>query len=96
MDIGFLRETRKKADLTQEEMAPLMQVSRPAISKIENGERILKAEDLIKWLQVVVSRLNTSNTTPIEAGITLVNGVDIVTLTETLTQFVSGFIKFFY
>lgn len=94
MDIGFLRETRKRANLTQDEMAPLMQLSRPAISKIENGERILKAADLVKWLQVVGARLQTS-TTPLEVGVAMINGVDILALAQTLTQFVGGFIHFF-
>lgn len=95
MNLGaFLRETRKSINLTQEEIAPLVHISRPTVSKLENGERALKAEDLINWLQVVQSRVNTSNTTPLEAGITFVNGVDIVVLTEMLTQAVSGFIRF--
>ena len=93
MDIGFLRETRERADLTQEEMAPLMQVSRSTITKLERGDRALKFDDCIRWLQVVVSRINTSNTTPLEAGITYINGVDIVQLAEMLTQVVSGFIS---
>ena len=94
MGFGFvLKATRKAADLTQEQIAPLVNISRSTISKLERGEMVLKAEDLINWLQVVQTRLNT---TPIEAGITLINGVDIVTLTEMLTQVVGGFINFFY
>ena len=93
MDIGYLRETRKKADLTQEEMAPLMQASRPTISKLENGERSLKADDLIRWLQVTSAQMS-KNTTALEAGIAFVNGVDIVVLADMLTKFVGGFIKF--
>ena len=96
MNFGaLLRETRKQADLTQEEIAPLVHISRPTVSKLENGERALKAEDLINWLQVVQSKVNTSNTTPLEVGLTLINGVDIVQLTDMLTQAVNGFINFF-
>ncbi|WP_342512838.1 helix-turn-helix transcriptional regulator [Sporosarcina sp. FSL K6-1522] len=93
---SVLRETRKRADLTQDEIAPLIQTSRPTVSKLENGDRALKLDDFIQWMQVVSSRLQVQNTTPIEAGVSLVNGVDIVALSQTLTQFVGGFIKFFY
>ena len=93
---GLLKSTRKAGDLTQEEIAPLVNISRSTISKLERGDMPLKAEDLIRWLQVVQAKVNTSNTTPLEAGITLINGVDIGHLTEMLTQAVSGFINFFY
>ena len=97
MDLGaFLRETRKQADLTQEEIAPLVNVSRPTVSKLENGDRALKAEDLINWLQVVQTKVNTSNTTPLEVGLTIINGVDIGQLADMLTQAVNGFINLFY
>lgn len=95
MDIGFLRATRERANLTQEEIAPLIQMSRPAVSKLERGERALKFEDCVKWMQVVQSRIQAAGTTPIEAGIAMVNGVDIVTLTQMLTTLVGGFIKWF-
>lgn len=98
MDTSFLKASREKADLTQEEIAPLLQMSRSTVSKLENGERVLKVEDLLRWLQVVQQQLNKvtpNSTTPIEAGITLINGVDIVALTDMLTTLVGGFINLF-
>lgn len=93
MNIGqILRLTRKRADLTQEDMEYLVDISRSSISKIERNEMSLQTEDFIKWMQVIQMRL--SNTTAIEAGITLVNGVDIAVLVDMLTQFVGMFIKF--
>lgn len=91
---AVLQVTRKRAKLTQEEIAPLIPTSRPTVSKLENGDRALKLDDFIQWMQVVTSRLQIQNTTPIEAGITLINGVDVVALTQMLTQFVGGFIRF--
>ena len=90
---AVLKETRKRAKLTQDEIAPLIQTSRPTVSKIENGDRTLKFDDFLKWMQVVQSKLQVTNTTPAELGVALVNGVDIVQLTQMLTQFVGGFIN---
>lgn len=91
MNIGqILRMTRKRADLTQEDMAYSINISRSSISKIERNEMSLQTEDFIRWMQVIQTRL--SNTTAIEAGITLVNGVDIAVLVDMLTKFVGMFI----
>lgn len=96
MNIGqILRKTRKQADLTQEDMAYSINISRSSISKMERNEMSLQTEDFIRWMQVIQSKL--SNTTTIEAGITgitLINGVDIAVLVDMLTQFVGMFIKF--
>ncbi|MEK5038823.1 helix-turn-helix domain-containing protein [Sporosarcina sp. FSL K6-3457] len=95
MNFGMaLKATRKAVKLTQEEIAPLVNISRSTISKLERDEMPLKSDDLLRWLQVVQSRLQSANTTPIEVGVAIVNGVDVVALTQMLTQFVGGFIKF--
>ncbi|MEK5068062.1 helix-turn-helix domain-containing protein [Sporosarcina sp. FSL K6-1508] len=89
----LLKSTRKAVDLTQEQIAPLVHISRSTVSKLERGEMPLKAEDLVKWLQIVGSRMNPSNATlPIEVGIAMVHSVDILMLTETLTKLVGGMI----
>ena len=95
MDIGFLRETRKRADLSQEQMAPLMDLSRTAITKLEKGDRALKFDEGIKWMQIVGARIQATGTTSLELGVAMVNGVDILALAQTLTQFVGGVIRFF-
>jgi len=96
MNFGaVLKATRKSVKLTQEEIAPLVQISRSTISKLERDEMSLKAEDLIRWLQVIQSRTRMSgNTTPLEAGISLIHGVDIVALSQMLTNLVGGVIHF--
>ncbi|MEK4712287.1 helix-turn-helix domain-containing protein [Sporosarcina sp. FSL K6-5500] len=91
---AVLKETRKRVKLTQDEIAPLIQTSRPTVSKLENGDRAVKLDDFIKWLQVVQSKLQVTNTMPADLGVALVNGVDVIQLTQMLTQFVGGFIKF--
>lgn len=91
MNIGhLLRVTRKEADLTQEDMAHLVNISRSSISKIERNEMPLQTEDFIRWMQVIQSKL--PNTTTVEASIFLINGVDLYVLVDMLTQFVGLFI----
>lgn len=87
MNIGqILRVTRKRADLTQEDMSCLINISRSSISKIERNEMSLQTEDFIRWMQVIQSRF--PNTTTVEASIAVVNGVDLVVLIDMLTKFV--------
>ncbi|BAQ11483.1 hypothetical protein OXB_3013 [Bacillus sp. OxB-1] len=96
MNVGqLLRATRKGAGLTQEEMSPLVNISRSTISKVERNEMTLATEDFIRWLQVIQIRL-TSNTTTVEAGMYLINGVDINLLVDMLTKVVGGFIRFLF
>lgn len=93
MNIGrVLRTARRRADLTQEDLSFELNIARSTISKIERNEMVPQTEDFIRWMQVVQIKL--SNTTAIEAGITLVNGVDVAVLVDMLTQFVGMFIKF--
>lgn len=96
MSLGvFLKESRKSADLTQEEMAHLAHFSRPTISKLESGDRSLKVDDLLRWLQVIQARLPAgAGTTSIEAGLAIVNGVDIVLLADMLSKVVGGCVNF--
>lgn len=90
LNIGkILRLTRKQTDLTQEDMAYMINISRSSISKIERNEMSLQTEDFIRWMQVIQSRL--PNTTTIEAGVSIVNGVDLSVLVDMLTQFVGLF-----
>ena len=97
MNFGMaLKATRKAVKLTQEQMSPLVQISRSTISKLERNEMPLQSDDLLRWLQVIQSRLQVQNTTPLEVGVALINGVDIVALTQMLTTFAGGFIHLFY
>lgn len=93
MDVGrLLRSTRKSAGLTQEELSPLVNISRSTISKVERNEMTLATEDFIRWLQIAHVRL--TNTTPIEAGLLIIHGVDLAVLVDMLTKAVGGFINF--
>lgn len=95
MNIGrILRLTRRNVDLTQEDMAYLTNISRSTISKLERNEMSLQTEDFIRWMQVIQSRL--PSTTTVEAGITVVNGVDIAMLVDMLTQFVGMFVRILF
>lgn len=86
MNIGeTLRTARKRADLTQEEMSFELDMARSTVSKLERNDMRIQMEDFIRWIQVVQSRLDT---TAVEAGLTIVNGIDINTFSEMLNRFV--------
>lgn len=52
-DIGYrIKELRERAGMTQQRLAELMSVLRPTISQIENGERKICAEELIKLSEI--------------------------------------------
>lgn len=92
MNVGqLLRATRKSAGLTQEDMSPLVNISRSTISKVERNEMTLATEDFIRWLQVIQIRM--VSTTPVEVGILIINGVDLYVLVDMLTKAVGGFIS---
>lgn len=95
MKFGWLlRKTRVGVGLTQEAMAEEIHIARSTISKLERDEMTLSAEDLVRWLQIIKSRISLpTSTAPIEMGIALVQGVDILALTEMLTRLVGGFIN---
>ena len=43
---GRIRKYRKEAEMSQEQLAEMLGVSRPTVSQIENGDRALSAEEL--------------------------------------------------
>lgn len=49
---AILRAVRRKAGLSQEEMAEKMYVSRSTISRLENDRLKLTVEDAIRWGQI--------------------------------------------
>lgn len=95
MKFGWLlRKTRVGVGLTQEAMAEEIHIARSTISKLERDEMTLTAEDLIRWLQIIKSRIRIpESTTAMEMGVALVQGVDIVALTDMLTRIVGGVIN---
>ncbi|MGE7546074.1 helix-turn-helix domain-containing protein [Sporosarcina newyorkensis] len=94
MNVGqLLRSTRKRAGLTQEDMSPLVNISRSTISKVERNEMTLATEDFIRWLQTIQTKLST-NAVTIETSLYIINGVDINLLVDMLTKAVGGFISF--
>lgn len=95
MNIGqVLRTARKRADLTQEDMSLELNISRSTISKLERNDMPIQTEDFIRWIQVVQAKL--TNTTAIEASLTLINGIDINALAEMLNTFVGLMIGGFF
>lgn len=83
----ILRKMRKMAGLTQKEMAELMHMSRPNISKLERDEIELKAADLIRWAQL---------TDMPQVAAAMICGVDPVSLANfmnTLANFMNTFAR---
>ena len=59
-DIGYrIKELREQAGMSQQRLAELMSVLRPTISQIENGERKIYAEELIKLSEIL--RISVEN-----------------------------------
>lgn len=53
-NIGLrIKELREKAGMSQQRLAELMGIKRPTISQIENGERKIYAEELIKLSEIL-------------------------------------------
>lgn len=47
-----IKELREQAELSQQKLAEMLKLSRPAISQIENDDRKLSAEELIKLSEI--------------------------------------------
>lgn len=47
-----IKKLRQEADMSQQELAKLLQVARPAVSQIESGDRKLSAEELKKLSEI--------------------------------------------
>jgi transcriptional regulator with XRE-family HTH domain len=47
-----MKNFRKASDFSQQTLAELLGVSRPTISQIENGERKICAEELVKLAEI--------------------------------------------
>jgi transcriptional regulator with XRE-family HTH domain len=47
-----LKDSRNKAGMSQEKAAEEMEMSRPTLSAIESGKRIVTAEDIIRFAEL--------------------------------------------
>ena len=76
----LLRQMRKGADMSQEEIAFELHIARSSISKLERDQLELKAADLIRW----------ANATQSQAVIAaLILGIDVGLLQQAL-EFISS------
>lgn len=50
---AILVQARKKAGLTQVQLAQIMGINQPTISAIENGTGALRVEQLARWAEAV-------------------------------------------
>ena len=74
-----LKATRKKAGLSQEEMAWRMNSNQASISRLENDRLTLDVESFAKWMQITNSEA---------IGAALIFGVDVATtITQVLPMF---------
>jgi len=65
-----LRELRKQMEISQDKLASIMKLPRPAISQIERGERNITADELIKFSQAF--------NVPVEAILNLRAAPDVI------------------
>lgn len=82
---SVLRRMRRVADISQEEMAERLHISRSNVSRLENNRMELKASDLIKWCRV------TNNPDVLMA---LYAGAEVAHTLQPLTQLITGTITF--
>ncbi len=47
-----IKELRKRAEISQQKLAEMLELSRPAISQIENDERKISADELVKLSEI--------------------------------------------
>ncbi|WP_106494932.1 helix-turn-helix domain-containing protein [Lentibacillus sp. Marseille-P4043] len=88
MEFGpVLRRMRRVADISQEEMAEKLHISRSNISRLENDKLDLKAADLIKWCNI------TNNP---DVMMAFIYGTDVVTslISTGASQLITGAILF--
>lgn len=77
---GVLRRMRRLADLSQEELAEKLHISRSNISKLESNKMQLRAADMINWCKV---------TNHPDVLIAFVYGADVMAALSGATQFIS-------
>lgn len=85
MEFGsVLKKMRVVAEISQEEMAEKLHMSRSNISRLENNRMELKAVDLINWCRI------TNNPDVLMA---LYAGVEVIHQLQPVTQLITGFIS---
>lgn len=89
-----LRKMRKRADLSQEQLAERLHLSRSNISRLESGKLELKARDLIAWAKetnaqdmMIAFTMNVDVTVVTE----LFNNIDFSSLTNVAGIILGGF-----
>lgn len=80
---SILKKMRVVADISQEEMAEELHMSRSNVSRLENNRMELKAVDLIKWCRI------TNNPDVLMA---LYAGVEVIHQLQPITSLITGFI----
>ncbi len=89
---GVLRKSRKEIDLTQEDMAQLLNFSRSNVSKLEIDFSELKAETLVHWGRAIALFRSGQAATVCEAAALAVNTIDAQLVLEAIIQVFAGFI----
>lgn len=84
MEFGqLLRKARKKAGLTQQDLAVELNMSRTNISKLEHDKLELKAADLFEWLRVTQAQ---------ELAAFILCGVDLTVIAQNITTLLGGIV----
>lgn len=81
-----LRELRIKNGLTQEEVAQILDIPRPAISQIEQGKRGVKSEELYKLAQLFNKSLSFFEAIMEEKELEEANALAVLLRAEVLSQ----------
>lgn len=82
---NLLKQFRKKAKMTQEEIAFELNMTQSTVSKIESGRHIIDMKTFMDWVQITGCEVQAA---------TLVFGADVINqafqLLQTVPMFIGG------
>lgn len=85
MFASCLKEWREKAQITQIEMAALLNITQSHVSKYETGRRNLDLETFLRWVRVTNSEANAA---------VVMFGADIFTQVSTMATLIPAYAQF--
>lgn len=83
----MLKKFRKKAKMTQEDIADKLNMTQSTVSKIESGKHVIDIQTFFEWVRVTGCEVQTA---------AMMFGVDVLNnalqLLQTIPAFIGGFI----
>lgn len=83
----LLKNFRKQANMTQEELADELNMTQSHVSKYESGRKIIDLETFMQWVRVTNSEIHAAST--MFSTDVLSNALQVI---QALPMFIGGFI----